>query len=113
MALCVLVVAAPAHAAGLDGMWRATVLKTGDQRVQLADYALVLSFDDKAKTWSAKTKTGDVEKTTEGTYEVDGSDVTLKSGGKPHPMRVIIQGNTLIISPKDDPNLRFVALRVK
>ncbi len=112
--LCLAVLAAPAHAAGgLDGLWRATVLKKGDERVKLSDYSLVLSFDDKNKTWSAKTKAGSQETTTEGTYELSGNDVTLKSGGKPHPMRVIIDGNTLVISPKGDPSLRFVALRVK
>ena len=48
-----------------------------------------------------------------GTYAVEGPDVKLTSGGKPYAMRVVIQGNTLVIAPKDKPNLRFVALRVK
>ena len=110
--LITLMFASSAFGAGLTGTWRATVLKRGNERDKLSDYALTLVFNEKDKTWKATTEKP--SSTVEGTYEqTNDGYLNLKSGDSAHMLRVIVNGNTLVIVPKEKPELRFVALRVK
>ena len=107
----------------MDGTWRVAVMKKGTEKTSLAkeDYTLVLTFDHKAKTWSARAvapkkkgaKAESNERKREGTYRVEGEKVSLESGKDEHELRVIVQGKQMILSPIDEPNLRLVALKVQ
>lgn len=107
----------------MDGTWRVAVMKKGTEKTSLAkeDYTLVLAFDHKDKTWSARAiapnkkkaaKAKEPERKREGTYRVEGEKVVLESGKEKHELRVLVQGNQMILSPVDEPNVRLVALKV-
>ena len=111
MALAAVSLANPAQ---IGGTWRAMVIKQGQEKTPLKDYELLLTFDVDQGTWSAQTKKDGQEQTTDGTYTVDDSYLILESrGGNSYPVRVTVTGNQLVLSPKEDPALRLVALRVK
>lgn len=107
----------------MDGTWRVAVMKKGTEKTSLAkeDYTLVLTFDDKDKTWSARaiapnkkkaSESDAPERKREGTYRVEGEKVILESGSEKHELRVLVKGNQMVLSPVDEPNTRLVALKV-
>ncbi|MCA9625389.1 MAG: hypothetical protein KC731_40480 [Myxococcales bacterium] len=109
-----LFVSAVAHAnPAMHGTWRVAVLKKGKDKQPLASkgFTLVLEFDHQAKTWAASTK-GDHAEERKGTYTTNGEEVVLESGGTKYRLRVVVQGNQMILSPMDDPETRLVALKV-
>jgi hypothetical protein len=109
-----LVTAPSAHAnPALNGIWRVTVMKKGTERVKLDGYSLLLAFQAGDKTWSAETKSDAGSSITKGSYQIEGSVVTLSANGRTHPMTLVIDGNTLVIIPKSEPTMRLIALRVK
>jgi hypothetical protein len=114
LALLVLVPSvAHADVEGLNGLWRVTLLKDGDKRMPLKDHQLVLSFDSKAKTWRARATAPGSEQATQGTFSNKGSLVTLETtNGQRHPMYVAVTGDQLVLTPKDKPKIRLVALRI-
>ncbi len=110
MAVAAVTLANPSQ---LGGTWRAMVLKQGDQKTKLKDYELLLTFDTNQGSWSAQTTKDGEQQTVEGTYLVDDVYVILETQGRSYPMRVTVTDNQLVLSPKDDPALRLIALRVR
>jgi hypothetical protein len=101
---------------GLTGTWKAVVLKKKDEKVSLTKdgFSLLIAIDDQAKTWQATAKTASGEQKSEGTYTVDDQHVVFaEKNGRQHALRAHVEGNQLILSPKDDPDTRLVALRVQ
>jgi hypothetical protein len=108
--------AALAQVPKIGGTWRAVVLKKKGEKVPLTKdgSSLLITINQKAKTWEATTKTGDKKQTTSGTFEFEADHaVFLESGGSKHLLNLYLDGDQLVFSPKADPDIRLVAMRVR
>ncbi len=115
LSLALLLVPSIAHAnPAMDGVWRVAVMKKGAEKTSLAkkDYTLVLEFDNAKKTWSASVR-GDADRKNAGSYTVEGEKVVLDHAGRKHALRVLVNGNQMVLSPIDKPTIRLIALKVK
>lgn len=105
-----------AQVAKFGGTWKAVVLKKKKERVPLSKdgSSLLIVINQQAKTWEATAKTGAKEQKTSGTFEQQGEHVVFsQSNGQKHTLKLFVNGDELILIPKDEPDTRLVAQRVR
>lgn len=105
-----------AQVAKIGGTWKAVVLKKKKERVPLTKdgSSLVIVINQQAKTWEATAKTGAKEQKTSGTFQQEGDHVVFsQSNGQKHTLKLFVNGDELILIPKDEPDTRLIAQRVR